>query len=92
MNDLIIRTATPDDAPALVGIYSYYVTETAVSFEYDVPTEKEFRERITRTLTRYPYLAAEKDGVSYLIGCFGCEDVEERTKVINSLLNAVYGK
>lgn len=35
---------------------------TAVTSEYYVPTEKEFRARITRTRERYPYIVAVKDG------------------------------
>lgn len=36
--------------------------ETAISFEYEVPTENEFAGRIRRTLERYPYLAAVQNG------------------------------
>ena len=57
-----IRSATPDDASAILKIYSYYVEKTAISFEYDVPSEEEFRERITNTLKRYPYFVLEDDG------------------------------
>lgn len=57
-----IRPASPEDAPALLGIYAPYVRETAITFEYDVPALEEFRERIRRTLERYPYLAAEAGG------------------------------
>jgi phosphinothricin acetyltransferase len=60
---MIIRSATPDDASAILGIYAYYVEKTAISFEYDVPSEDEFRERITNTLKRYPYFVLEDDGV-----------------------------
>ena len=39
MNDkLKIRDARLEDAERLVEIYSYYVLNTAVSFEYKVPT------------------------------------------------------
>ena len=58
-----IRSAAPEDAERLLAIYSYYVSETAVTFEYDVPSPEEFRARIIRTLEKYPYLVAEDDGV-----------------------------
>ena len=45
-NELLIREVRPEDAARLVEIYSYYVEHTAVSFEYEVPTVDEFRERI----------------------------------------------
>ena len=62
MENIIIRTATPDDAAALLAIYAPYVTGTAITFEYDVPSLEEFRGRIANTLKKYPYLVAEKDG------------------------------
>ena len=52
----MIRDACPDDAKRLVKIYAYYVLNTAVSFEYAVPTIDEFRERIIKTTANYPYL------------------------------------
>lgn len=63
MDSINFRPARPEDAPALLGIYSWYVLHTAVTFEYDVPTEDEFRGRVERTLKKYPYLVAEADGV-----------------------------
>ena len=59
---LSIRTACPEDAEALLEIYAPYVRETAVTFEYEVPSPEEFRGRIEHVLSRYPYLAAEEDG------------------------------
>ena len=53
---MTIRSAAPADAPALLAIYAPYVAETAVSFEYDVPTEAEFARRMEGILARYPYL------------------------------------
>nr|MCR4715275.1 GNAT family N-acetyltransferase [Treponemataceae bacterium] len=58
-----IREAQVEDAARLVEIYSYYITDTAVSFEYEVPTVDEFKERITKIKQKYPYLVCEKDGV-----------------------------
>ena len=58
-----IRSATPDDAGAILDIYAYYVENTAISFEYDVPSEDDFRTRIKKTLERYPYLVLEDEGM-----------------------------
>lgn len=55
-----IRNATPDDAAALLAIYAPYVEHTAITFEYDVPTVEEFRQRIVDISARYPYLVAER--------------------------------
>jgi len=57
-----IRTATEDDAEELLAIYAPYVKQTAITFEYDVPSEDEFRKRISHTLEKYPYLVAEENG------------------------------
>lgn len=57
-----IRMASVDDAKEILKIYSYYVESTAISFEYDVPTEEEFKGRIANTLKKYPYLVAVDDG------------------------------
>jgi len=57
-----IRPAAPDDAPALLAIYAPYVTGTAITFEYEVPTPAEFRRRIETTLRTHPYLVLERDG------------------------------
>ena len=59
----VIRPAVPEDAARLLEIYAPYVEETAITFEYDVPTTEEFRERIEHIRARYPYLVIERGGV-----------------------------
>lgn len=58
-DSVTIRIAGEEDAEALLSIYRYYVENTAVTFEYEVPSEEEFRDRIRHTLRTYPYLVAE---------------------------------
>ena len=60
--DMTIREVRPEDAERLAEIYSYYVLNTAVSFEYQAPSAAEFAERIRKTLEKYPYLVCEKQG------------------------------
>ena len=57
MSGLVIRDVSVDDAERLVQIYEHYVLNTAVSFEYDVPSADEFRNRIESISAKYPYLA-----------------------------------
>ena len=57
-----IRMATEDDAEELLKIYSYYVTETAVTYEEETPSVEEFRNRIRTIRSSFPYYVAEKDG------------------------------
>ncbi len=61
-NEPVIRFAVVADAERLLEIYAPYVRNTAVSFEYSVPSKKEFEGRIKETLKKYPYLVAELDG------------------------------
>ena len=56
------RIATPADAEGILDIYRPYVESTTVTFETQVPTLDEFRQRIETTLEQYPYLVAEGDG------------------------------
>lgn len=60
--DITIRMASPKDARSLLAIYRPYVEHTAITFEYEVPSEEEFASRITHILERYPYLVAEEGG------------------------------
>ena len=60
--ELIIRSANENDAEAVRRIYEPCILNTAVTFEYDVPTVDDFAERISSTLKKYPYLIAEQDG------------------------------
>lgn len=63
MNSTIkIRKAEISDAGSLLEIYAPYVKNTAITFEYDVPSKEEFQERIAHTLMKYPYLIAETNG------------------------------
>ena len=64
-----IRLAAPSDAAALLAIYAPYVENTAITFEYEVPTIEDFTNRIAKTLEKYPYLVAEEDGVVLLCAC-----------------------
>lgn len=57
-----IRLATLKDAPALQKIYAPYVEQTPITFEYEVPTEEEFANRMANILPNYPYLLAEEKG------------------------------
>lgn len=59
---IALRVATVDDAKELLAIYAPYVTKTAISFEYEVPSLQEFEARIVNTLRKYPYLVAESAG------------------------------
>ncbi len=62
MAHAVIRDAVVEDAARLVEIYAWYVKNTAISFEYEVPSLEEFQRRILTVTERYPYLVAEQEG------------------------------
>lgn len=60
-SNIVLRVAKPSDAAALLEIYSYYVTDTAITFEWEIPSVEEFKNRIENTLKKFPYIVAESD-------------------------------
>ncbi len=89
MNEhLTIRIATPEDAPAIQRIYAPYVRETAITFEYDVPSVTELAQRITSTLARYPYLVAELD--NEVVGYAYASAFRPRIAYIHSIETSIY--
>lgn len=61
MGELTFRVARPEDAEALLAIYAPYVEETAITFEYEVPSVEAFRARIAHTLATYPYIVVVEE-------------------------------
>lgn len=57
-----IENVTTNDAEKLLQIYAPYVENTAITFEYEVPSVEEFRERIVNISSRYPYIKAVNNG------------------------------
>ena len=57
-----IREASPEDAPRIAEIYSYYVNETAISFENTAPDSTEMERRIRETSAEYPFLVLTDGG------------------------------
>ena len=60
MHEISIRTAWETDAAAIAAIYAPYVRDTAITYEIIVPTEREMAMRVRETLTRYPFLVAQR--------------------------------
>ncbi len=59
----MFRIATPQDAKAILDIYSPFIRDTSFTFEIEVPTENAFAERIESYLINYPWLVCEVDGL-----------------------------
>lgn len=57
-----VRFAREEDLPAMLSIYAPYVENTAVSFEYTVPTPEEFTARFREIRSQFPWLVWEEQG------------------------------
>ena len=68
-----IQNVTIEDAEELLNIYAPYVKYTAITFEYDVPSVEEFRQRIVNISDRYPYIKAVDNG--QIVGSASCSPV-----------------
>ena len=58
----MIRFAGQSDIPAILEIYGPYVRNTAVSFEYTVPSLEEFTQRFREITRQFPWLVWEENG------------------------------
>ena len=56
-----VRSVALEDAKYLVEIYKPYVEETAITFDYSVPSIYEFEEKIAKVIQNYPFLVAEEE-------------------------------
>ena len=83
-----IRVAVPEDAFELVKIYAPYVTDTAVTFEYEVPGIEDFEGRIRETLKRYPYLVVEE--ADSILGYAYASPFKERAAYAWSVETSIY--
>ncbi len=88
MKNITIRTATPSDASALLEIYAPYILKTGITFEYTVPTEAQFAQRIRHVLEKYPYLVAEKNGE--IVGYSYAKEFGERAAFSRSVETVLY--
>ena len=83
-----IRVVTSEDASRLLEIYSYYVKNTAISFECEVPSLEEFRERIASISKKYHYICAIVDGA--IIGYAYAGVFHEREAYKHSVELSIY--
>jgi phosphinothricin acetyltransferase len=59
---MMIRPVNAADAPAIRGIYNYYITNTAISFEEDPVSTAEMEGRIRTVTAAYPWFVWEEEG------------------------------
>lgn len=56
LKDIKFRLADVSDTKEILDIYAPYITDTAITFEYDIPSIEEFRGRIEHISLEYPYV------------------------------------
>jgi phosphinothricin acetyltransferase len=71
-----IRDAVPEDGAACAAVYQPYVTDTAITFEYEPPTAEEMARRIAAAQERHAWLVLE-DGPQ-VVGYAYAAPVKER--------------
>ena len=54
-----IRVARQSDAAAMLKIYAPYITDTVITFEYEVPALAEFEQRMATIQSDLPWLVCE---------------------------------
>ena len=64
-----IRNVNLDDAAQIADIYNYYIKNTPQTFETEVLSVDEMKERIVEISEDYPYLVAEEDGEVFGYAC-----------------------
>jgi L-amino acid N-acyltransferase YncA len=56
-----IRDAKLSDAQTMLDIYAHYIQHTAISFELEIPSLEDFSSRITKIISKYPWIVCEED-------------------------------
>lgn len=59
--DDCIRRVKEEDILAIRDIYAYYVKNTAITFDYEVPTIDKFSAKVYDLSAHYPYFVLEMD-------------------------------
>lgn len=62
LTQIDFRLAKEDDAKEILAIYASYINIDNITFEYEVPNIIEFRQRIAKVITKYPYIVALYQG------------------------------
>ena len=58
----MLRIAYDTDVPAILDIYAPYILSSTATFEYDVPSERDFLQRFREITAQFPWLVWEEEG------------------------------
>jgi len=84
-----IKPVSADDCSELLKIYAPYVTDTAITFEYEVPSLEEFKSRIEKISGTYPYIKAV-DGDGTILGYAYASRYKDRKAYDRAVETTVY--
>jgi len=56
MNNTYMRFAVEEDAESILSIYGPYILDTVITFEYEIPSIIEFKQRIKNIIREYPFI------------------------------------
>jgi len=62
MSEIKLSLATKSDSESILNIYAPYVEETAITFEYVVPTLENFTQRMEKIISEFPFIICKIDG------------------------------
>ena len=60
-----IRFVQEKDIERILEIYSYYIENTTITFEYFTPSYDEFKKRVFKIKEKYPFLVFENENKVY---------------------------
>jgi phosphinothricin acetyltransferase len=85
-----VRDATEDDVPAVAAIYTHYTLRTTATFNTDVRTPREWRDRFQQNIAEGPYelLVATEDGA--VVGFVETQQFRPKPAYRRSLEISVY--
>lgn len=59
---MVIRPVTDSDIEDILNLYTYYILNTTITFEEEVPSIEVFQKRVESIFDRYPFIVAEDEG------------------------------
>jgi len=87
-SEIILRPVTVNDAAEILAIYTPYIENTAITFEYEAPSLESFEARIRGITAGFPYIAAVKD--SRIIGYAYAKAYHERAAYARTVELSIY--
>ena len=86
----LIRDVLPEDAGQICKIYNHYVSHTIITFEEEPVTEIEIKQRIEKTILKFPWIIYANQGE--ILGYAYASEWKSRSAYKHSVESTVYLK